>query len=137
MGELHLEIYVERMKREFACETIVGKPQVAYRETIAQPAEFDYLHKKQTGGSGQFAKVIGNIAPLPADATETFMFENSVVGGRIPKEFIPAVEEGFFEQCKKGPLIGFPIVGVKVELTDGTYHDVDSSYGFKIASWRQ
>ncbi len=135
MGELHLEIYVERMKREFACETTVGKPQVAYRETIGQAAEFDYVHKKQTGGSGQFAKVIGNISPLPADATETFLFENSVVGGRIPKEFIPAVEEGFSEQCKKGPLIGFPIVGVKVELTDGTYHDVDSSYmAFKIAS---
>lgn len=135
MGELHLEIYIERMKREFACETIVGKPQVAYRETIGQAASYDYLHKKQTGGSGQFAKVIGNISPLPADAPETFIFENNVVGGRIPKEFIPAVEEGFFEQCKKGPLIGFPIVGVKVELTDGAYHDVDSSYmAFKIAS---
>lgn len=135
MGELHLEIYIERMKREFACEVIVGQPQVAYRETIANAAEFDYQHKKQTGGSGQYAKVIGKISPLPADATETFKFENSVVGGRIPREFIPAVEEGFEEQCKKGPLIGFPIVGVNVELIDGAYHDVDSSYmAFKICA---
>lgn len=135
MGELHLEIYVERMKREFNCETIVGKPQVAYRETISQEADYDYTHKKQTGGSGQFAKVVGKILPLPANAEETFKFENKVVGGRIPKEFIPAVEEGFEEQCKKGPLIGFPIVGVSVELHDGAYHDVDSSYmAFKIAS---
>ena len=135
MGELHLEIYVERMKREFACDTIVGAPQVAYRETISNEADYDYLHKKQTGGSGQFAKVIGKIVPLPIDAPETYVFENKVVGGRIPREFIPAVEEGFKEQCTKGPLIGFPIVGIKVELTDGAYHDVDSSYmAFKIAS---
>lgn len=135
MGELHLEIYIERMKREFACEVTVGNPQVAYRETIGQMAPYDYQHKKQTGGSGQYAKVVGNIAPLPADAPETFKFVNSVVGGRIPREFIPAVEEGFEEQCKKGPLIGFPIVGVQCELTDGAYHDVDSSYmAFKIAA---
>lgn len=135
MGELHLEIYIERMKREFNCDCIVGAPQVAYRETIGQEAAFDYQHKKQTGGSGQYAKVIGKIAPLPADSTETFTFENKVVGGRIPKEFIPAVEEGFREQCKKGPLIGFPIVGVAVELSDGAYHDVDSSYmAFKICA---
>jgi elongation factor G len=134
MGELHLDIYIERMKREFNCETIVGQPQVAYRETIAQEASYDYVHKKQTGGSGQFAKVVGKIMPLPADAEQTFLFENKVVGGRIPKEFIPAVEEGFHDQCKKGPLIGFPIVGVNVHLTDGSYHDVDSSYmAFKIA----
>jgi elongation factor G len=135
MGELHLEIYVERMKREFNCETVVGAPQVAYRETIGQAAAYDYTHKKQTGGSGQFAKVVGKIAPLPADAEETFKFENDVVGGRIPREFIPAVEEGFREQCAKGPLIGFPIVGVEVTLNDGSYHDVDSSYmAFKICA---
>jgi len=135
MGELHLEIYVERMKREFNCEVVVGKPQVAYRETIGQAAEYDYTHKKQTGGAGQFAKVIGNISPLPSDAEKTFEFVNSVVGGRIPREFIPAVEEGFNDQCAKGPLIGFPIVGVKVELTDGAYHDVDSSYmAFKVCA---
>ncbi len=135
MGELHLEIYVERMKREFNCEVVVGQPQVAYRETIGAEAGYDYTHKKQTGGSGQFAKVVGNLRPLaPQEDGSTFKFVNSVVGGRIPREFIPAVEEGFKEQCTKGPLIGFPIVGVEVELTDGSYHDVDSSYmAFKIA----
>lgn len=136
MGELHLEIYVERMKREFNCEVTVGQPQVAYRETIMQAADYDYTHKKQTGGSGQFAKIVGNIQPLaPQEDGKTFLFQNKVVGGRIPKEFIPAVEEGFEDQCKKGPLIGFPIVGVEVALTDGSYHDVDSSYmAFKIAA---
>lgn len=136
MGELHLEIYIERMKREFNCEVVVGQPQVAYRETIAVAAPFDYTHKKQTGGSGQYAKIVGNIRPLaPQEDGSTFKFVNSVVGGRIPREFIPAVEEGFKEQTVKGPLIGFPIVGVEVELTDGAYHDVDSSYmAFKIAA---
>jgi elongation factor G len=136
MGELHLEIYVERMKREFNCEVIVGQPQVAYRETIAVAAPFDYTHKKQTGGSGQYAKIVGEIRPLgPQEDGATFKFVNGVVGGRIPREFIPAVEEGFEEQTVKGPLIGFPIVGVEVELMDGAYHDVDSSYmAFKIAA---
>ena len=135
MGELHLEIYVERMKREFNCEVIVGQPQVAYRETISQMAEYDYTHKKQTGGSGQYAKIVGRIQPLaPQEDGAVFKFENKVVGGRIPKEFIPAVEVGFKEQTVKGPLIGFPIVGVEVLLEDGAYHDVDSSYmAFKIA----
>lgn len=136
MGELHLEIYVERMKREFNCDVIVGQPQVAYRETIAQEAAYDYTHKKQTGGSGQYAKIVGKIVPLaPQEDGSVFKFENKVVGGRIPKEFIPAVEEGFKEQTVKGPLIGFPIVGVEVVLEDGAYHDVDSSYmAFKIAA---
>jgi elongation factor G len=136
MGELHLEIYIERMKREFQCEVNVGQPQVAYRETITQEAQYDYTHKKQTGGSGQFAKVVGAIRPLPPQEDgKTYLFNNKVVGGRIPKEFIPAVDEGFAEQCVKGPLIGFPIVGVEVDLVDGSYHDVDSSYmAFKIAS---
>jgi elongation factor G len=136
MGELHLEIYIERMKREFNCEVIVGQPQVAYRETITAEAPYDYTHKKQTGGSGQFAKVVGAIRPLPPQEDgKTYLFNNKVVGGRIPKEFIPAVDEGFAEQCVKGPLIGFPIVGVEVDLVDGSYHDVDSSYmAFKIAS---
>ncbi|WP_374032242.1 elongation factor G [Bdellovibrio bacteriovorus] len=135
MGELHLEIYVERMKREFNCEVIVGQPQVAYRETISVEAPYDYTHKKQTGGSGQYAKIVGKIVPLPPQEDgSVFKFENKVVGGRIPKEFIPAVEEGFKEQTVKGPLIGFPIVGVEVVLEDGAYHDVDSSYmAFKIA----
>ncbi len=136
MGELHLEIYVERMKREFACEVIVGAPQVAYRETINQEASYDYTHKKQTGGSGQFAKIVGKVRPLPPQEDgKVFMFSDNVTGGRIPKEFIPAVDEGFEEQCRKGPLIGFPIVNIEVELLDGSYHDVDSSYmAFKIAA---
>ena len=136
MGELHLEIYIERMKREFNCEVIVGQPQVAYRETISAAADYDYTHKKQTGGSGQYAKIVGKIQPLPPQEDgAVFKFDNKVVGGRIPKEFIPAVEEGFKEQTVKGPLIGFPIVGVEVVLEDGAYHDVDSSYmAFKIAA---
>ncbi len=136
MGELHLEIYVERMKREFNCEVTVGAPQVAYRETITQDADFDYTHKKQTGGAGQFAKVVGKIRQLgPQEDGSTFKFENDVVGGRIPREYIPAVEEGFQEQCAKGPLIGFPIVNTEVILMDGSYHDVDSSYmAFKICA---
>lgn len=102
MGELHLEIYLERMKREFNCEVVVGQPQVAYRETITQEADFDYLHKKQTGGAGQYARVIGKVIPMePRPDGVTFEFVNKVVGGRIPKEFIPAVEEGFREQCQK------------------------------------
>ncbi len=138
MGELHLEIYIERMKREFNCEVIAGKPQVAYRETINAKTDFDYTHKKQTGGSGQYAKIVGVIEPLAVEEgkdPKSYEFEDKVVGGRIPKEFIPAVDEGMQDQMKKGPLIGFPIVGVKVTLTDGAYHDVDSSYmAFKIAS---
>jgi len=138
MGELHLEIYIERMKREFNCEVIAGKPQVAYRETIGAETPFDYTHKKQTGGSGQYAKVVGKIEPLQVEEgkdPKSYEFVDEIVGGRIPKEFIPAVDEGFQEQMKKGPLIGFPIVGLKVTLQDGAYHDVDSSYlAFKIAS---
>lgn len=138
MGELHLEIYIERMKREFNCEVIAGKPQVAYRETIHAKAEFDYTHKKQTGGSGQYAKIVGTIEPIvnkEGEEPKTYEFEDEVVGGRIPKEFIPAVDEGMSEQMRKGSLIGFPVVGVKVTLNDGAYHDVDSSYmAFKIAA---
>ncbi|MGE3758289.1 MAG: elongation factor G, partial [Pseudobdellovibrionaceae bacterium] len=135
MGELHLEIYIERMKREFNCEVIAGQPQVAYRETIGQMAPYDYTHKKQTGGSGQFAKTVGEIHPLPPNSEEVFKFESRIVGGKIPREFIPAVEKGFREQCAKGPLIGAPIVGVQVYLDDGAYHDVDSSeMAFRICA---
>ena len=135
MGELHLEVYVERMKREFKCDVKVGQPQVAYRETIQTKADYDYTHKKQTGGSGQFAKVVGYIEPLPDDSEKEFEFENNIVGGKIPREYIPAVEKGFQEQFDRGGLIGFPIVGVKVELHDGQYHDVDSSeMAFRICA---
>jgi elongation factor G len=127
MGELHLEIYIERMKREYACEVIAGKPQVAYREAIGLHSEFSYTHKKQTGGSGQYGKVAGYIEPLPADHATGFEFEDDIVGGSIPREFIPACEKGFREAMKKGPLIGFPIVGVKCVINDGASHPVDSS----------
>lgn len=135
MGELHLEVYMERMKREFKCEVISGQPQVAYRETIMAKGEFDYTHKKQTGGAGQFAKTIGYIEPLPSGSEKHYEFENKVVGGRIPREFIPACDKGFQEAVVKGTLIGYPIVGVKVVLTDGAYHDVDSSeMAFRICA---
>ncbi len=135
MGELHLDVYVQRMQREFGCEVIVGQPQVAYRESIGQAGEFDYTHKKQTGGSGQFAKVVGAIEPLPLDSEDTYVFENNIKGGNIPREFIPACDKGFQEQMGKGALIGFPIVGVKAVLNDGSYHDVDSSeMAFRICS---
>ncbi len=134
MGELHLEIYIERMKREFNCEVTSGQPQVAYRETIGAATPYDYTHKKQTGGSGQYAKVAGTFEPFESP-DKTYDFINKVVGGRIPKEFIPAVDEGFQDQMAKGLLIGFPVVGVKATLLDGAYHDVDSSYlAFKIAA---
>lgn len=135
MGELHLEIYCERIKREYNCECVVGKPQVAFRETISKRGDYNYTHKKQTGGSGQFGKVIGYIEPLPADAVETYEFVNDIVGGSIPREYIPGCEKGFAEAVKQGTLIGFPIVGVRVVLNDGSYHDVDSSeQAFKTAA---
>ncbi len=135
MGELHLEIYVERMRREYACEVVTGKPQVAYRETINQRGEYNYTHKKQTGGSGQYGKVLGYIEPLPAEHPTGFEFEDDIAGGSIPREFISACEKGFREAVKKGPLIGFPIVGVKCVLNDGASHPVDSSeIAFKMAA---
>lgn len=135
MGELHLEIYCERMKREFACEVIVGKPQVAFRETISQKGEYAYTHKKQSGGSGQFGRVIGHIEPLPADAAKLYEFVDEVFGGSIPREYIPACDKGFQEAVKEGRLIGAPIVGVRVVLSDGAYHAVDSSeMAFKTAA---
>jgi elongation factor G len=127
MGELHLEIYIERMRREYSCEVIAGKPQVAYRETITQKGEFNYTHKKQTGGSGQFARVVGFLEPLPADAVMAYEFVDEIVGGSIPREFIPACDKGFQEAIKKGSLIGFPVVGVRCVINDGLHHAVDSS----------
>jgi elongation factor G len=138
MGELHLDIYIERMKREYNCEVIVGKPQVSYRETITQHVDYVYQHKKQTGGSGQYAKIAGYMEPIPREeGTEfqDFEFLNKIVGGRIPKEYIPACEKGFAEQLTKGVLIGSPMVGVRVELNDGAFHAVDSSdLAFKLAA---
>ncbi|HEY1905682.1 MAG TPA: elongation factor G, partial [Myxococcaceae bacterium] len=118
MGELHLEIYIERMKREYNCEVVAGKPQVAYRETITQRGDFAYTHKKQTGGSGQFGRVVGYLEPLPADSVETYEFVDDITGGAIPREFIPAVDKGFREALKKGSLIGFSVVGVRAVIND-------------------
>lgn len=135
MGELHLEIYIERMKREYNCEVVAGKPQVAYRETISQKGEFAYTHKKQTGGSGQFARVCGYVEPLPSDAVQQYEFVDDIVGGSIPREFIPACDKGFQEAVKKGSLIGFPVVGLRVVINDGAFHAVDSSeMAFKTAA---
>ncbi|MBW2362301.1 MAG: elongation factor G [Deltaproteobacteria bacterium] len=126
MGELHLEVYVERMKREYGCEVDTGAPQVAYRETISQAAEFHYTHKKQTGGSGQFGVVVGRVEPISEGDTD-FEFVSEVRGGNIPTEFIPSVEKGFVSCMAKGRLIGFPVQGVRVVLVDGKSHSVDSS----------
>ncbi|MDO8643679.1 MAG: elongation factor G, partial [bacterium] len=112
MGELHLEIYIERMKREYACEVNAGQPQVAYRETITRKTDFEYQHKKQTGGAGQYAKILGIFEPLPPDSAVTYEFVDEIVSGRIPREYIPACDKGFQEQLKKGLLIGAPVVGV-------------------------
>ncbi len=133
MGELHLDIIVDRMKREFKVEANVGAPQVAYRETITRQAEVDYTHKKQTGGSGQFARVKLVFEPNPEG--EDFVFESKVVGGSVPKEYIPGVEKGIRSVLSSGPVAGFPMLGVKATLMDGAYHDVDSSVlAFEIAS---
>ncbi|QDZ15007.1 elongation factor G [Humibacter ginsenosidimutans] len=135
MGELHLDILVDRMKREFKVEANVGKPQVAYRETIRKVVEkLDYTHKKQTGGSGQFAKVQISLEPLEVTAETTYEFENKVTGGRVPREYIPSVDAGIQDAMQVGVLAGYPTVGVKAILLDGAYHEVDSSeMAFKIA----
>ncbi len=123
MGELHLEVYVERMRREYNAAVTTGKPMVAYRETITRKAEFNYTHKKQTGGAGQFGRVEGYLEPVE----EEFVFENEIRGGAIPTQFIPACEKGFAQSMAKGPKMEFPVTGVKVVITDGAAHAVDSS----------
>ena len=135
MGELHLDILVDRMRREFKVEANVGKPQVAYRETIRRAVEkYDYTHKKQTGGSGQFAKVQIALEPLDTSEGELYEFDNKVTGGRVPREYIPSVDHGIQDAMQYGALAGYPMVGVKATLLDGAYHDVDSSeMAFKIA----
>ncbi len=133
MGELHLEIIVDRMRREFKVDANVGAPQVAYRETITRTAEVDYTHKKQTGGAGQFARVKLRFEPLPPGSG--FVFENAVVGGAVPKEFVPGVEKGLRASAETGVLAGFPVIDLKVTLVDGAYHEVDSSVlAFEIAA---
>lgn len=133
MGELHLEIIVDRMKREFKVDANVGAPQVAYRETITSSAEITYVHKKQTGGSGQFAKVVILFEPVPG--SDTVEFESKIFGGSVPREYVPGVEKGVKSFAESGYLIGFPMVGIKCTLLDGAYHDVDSSVlAFEIAA---
>ena len=132
MGELHLDILVDRLKREFKVEANIGAPQVAYRETITREVEVDYTHKKQSGGSGQFARIKARFAPL---AEGGFEFTNSVVGGSVPREFIPGVEKGLKQAKETGVIAGFPVIDFKVELVDGASHDVDSSVlAFEIAA---
>jgi elongation factor G len=124
MGELHLEVYIERMQREYGAEVTAGAPRVAYRETITQRADFDYIHKKQTGGAGQYGRIAGWIEPLPE---KDFEFDNQVVGGAIPTQFIPACEKGFRACLAKGPKMEFPVTGVRIVINDGASHSVDSS----------
>ena len=132
MGELHLDILVDRMKREFKVEANVGAPQVAYRESLAKQVDVDYTHKKQSGGSGQFGRV--KVTVIPGERGQGVLFEDEIKGGNIPREFIPAIEKGFREQASNGHLVGFPIIDFTIRLTDGAYHDVDSSaIAFEIA----
>ena len=135
MGELHLEIYIERMKREYNCEVSVGAPKVSYRETATRRADFDYKHKKQTGGSGQYAHIKGYLEPMAEDEEASYLFEEKVVGGRIPKEYIPAVDKGFKAAMIKGPVAEYPVVNITAVLEDGSYHEVDSSdMAFQVCS---
>ncbi|CAD74235.1 MAG TPA: elongation factor G [Rhodopirellula baltica] len=127
MGELHLEIYIERIRREYGVEIEVGAPKVSYRESPTREVEFNYKHKKQTGGSGQYAHIVGKLIPIESESEDSFEFEEKVVGGRIPKQYIPAVEKGFRDILGKGPIADYPVVGTRIELLDGSYHDVDSS----------
>jgi elongation factor G len=132
MGELHLEVYIERMRREYRCEVKTGMPQVAYREAIQQRADFNYTHRKQTGGSGQYGRVAGYMEPWDGGDYE---FVNSIKGGAIPTEFVPSCDKGFKEALKKGTLIGFPIVNIRCAINDGQSHPVDSSdIAFQLAA---
>lgn len=127
MGELHLEVYVERMRREYKVDVEVGAPKVSYREAPTVPIEFNHKFKKQTGGSGQYGHIVGKLLPIESDSEDSFEFQDKVVGGRIPKQYIPAVEKGFRDSLFKGPVAEYPVVGTRIELEDGSYHDVDSS----------
>jgi elongation factor G len=132
MGELHLEVYIERMRREYQAEVDTSPPRVAYRETITRKAEFDYTHKKQTGGAGQFGRIGGYLEPVE---DEDFVFENKIVGGAIPTQFIAACEKGFKDCMQKGPKMEFPVTGIRVVINDGASHSVDSSdMAFKAAA---
>jgi elongation factor G len=131
MGELHLEIYVERIRREYKVEVEVGAPKVSYRESATKPVAYDFTHKKQTGGSGQYAHIVGQMSPMTeeeaAEAEGELLFVNNITGGRIPSNFIPAIEKGFRNMLAKGPVAGFPVVSMRIDLNDGKHHEVDSS----------
>ncbi len=127
MGELHLDVYVERIRREYKVAVQIGAPRVSYRESPTTVYEFNYRHRKQTGGSGQYAHIIGRLEPLPPEAEESFCFEESVVGGRIPKSYLPSIEKGFRDCLAKGPVAEYPVVGLRAVVVDGSYHEVDSS----------
>ncbi len=138
MGELHLDIYIERIRREYKVAVEVGPPKVNYREAPTQAAKFNTRHRKQTGGSGQYAHIVGRLDVLPEDAPENFLFEEHVVGGRIPKQYLPAVEKGFRSMLSKGPIAKYPVVGLAVYIDDGSYHEVDSSdMAFQICARRR
>tara|TARA_R110002049_G_scaffold27321_2_gene94366 strand:+ start:644594 stop:646681 length:2088 start_codon:yes stop_codon:yes gene_type:complete len=127
MGELHLEVYIERIRREYGVDITVGAPKVSYRESPTKVVEFNYKHKKQSGGSGQFAHIVGKLSPIESDSEDSFEFEDHVVGGRIPKQYIPAIEKGFRDILGKGPVAEYPVVGTRIDLDDGSFHEVDSS----------
>ncbi len=127
MGELHLEVYIERIRREYGVELEVGAPKVSYRESPTREVKFDYKHKKQSGGSGQFAHIKGRLTPIETDSEDSFEFEEHIVGGRIPKQYIPAIEKGFRDSLSKGPVAEYPVVGTLIHLDDGSFHEVDSS----------
>ncbi len=127
MGELHLDVYIERIRREYGVELIVGAPKVSYRESPTRSVEFDYKHKKQSGGSGQFAHIKGRLSPIESDSEDSFEFEEHIVGGRIPKQYIAPIEKGFRDSLGKGPVAEFPVVGTRIDLDDGSFHEVDSS----------
>lgn len=137
MGQLHLEVYIERIKREYRCEVTVGEPKVAYKEMPTKDVEFNYKHKKQTGGSGQYAHVVGKLKALPEGNEEEYVFNNNISQGRIPAQYIPAAEAGFKRALEKGPLIESEVVYAEVDLDDGSYHDVDSSEkAFETCGWQ-
>jgi elongation factor G len=135
MGQLHLDVYIERIKREYKCECVIGEPRVSYKERPTKRVEFNHKRKKQSGGSGQYGHVVGVMEPLPEDAESNYEFVDAVTGGRIPREFIKPCDQGFQDQLVKGPLGEYEVVGVKITLEDGTYHDVDSSdMAFKLTA---
>jgi len=127
MGELHLEIYAQRMEREYSCPVAMGKPKVSFRESLASPCEFDYQHKKQSGGAGQYGRVVGILEPLPPEENTKVVFVDETVGTNIPKNFVPAIKKGFLTFCEKGHYTGNKISGVKFRLIDGDHHIVDSN----------